>query len=188
MVKVRRWTRSRRLGLLLVGGAVVMTACEGDTNSPVANPELLSLDADQVAFGMTSFLSARGVREGRIQADTAYIYADSAMANLRQMEITFYDEAGRPRATVTGRSGQWRRDTDRMVARGDVVLVIHQDGSKIESQELFYDPDLDRVWSDSATVRTMPDGSVTSGSSFESDMSFENVRITGARGSVGRVF
>lgn len=188
MVNDGHWTRSTACGLLLLSSTLLFTACQADPDNPVANPELLSMDADQVAFGMTSFLSARGVREGRVQADTAYIYADSAMANLRQMEITFYDEDGRPRATVTGRSGQWKRDTDRMIARGDVVLLIHQDSSKLETQELFYDPDLDRVWSDSTTVRTMANGSVTSGSAFESDMSFDNIRITGARGSVGRVF
>ena len=75
-----------------------------------------------------------------------------------------------------------------MVARGDVVLEIHSDSSKIESQEIHYDPALDRIWSDSSTVRTMPDGSVSSGSAFESDMSFENVLIRNMRGGARRVF
>ena len=104
------------------------------------------------------------------------------------MNIVFYDETGRERATVTGVRGEWNRETDRMVARGDVVLLIHSDSSRIESQELYYDPGLDRIWSDSTTVRTMKDGTVTSGTAFESDMSFENVRIANARGGIRRVF
>ena len=75
-----------------------------------------------------------------------------------------------------------------MVARGDVVLFIHTDSSTIESQEIYYEPDLDRIWSDSSTVRTMKDGSVTSGTAFESDMSFENLVIQNMRGGVRRVF
>ena len=75
-----------------------------------------------------------------------------------------------------------------MAARGDVVLFLYADSSTIESQEIFYDPGLGRVWSDSATVRTMKDGTVTSGSAFESDMSFENIRIANARGGIRRVF
>ena len=104
------------------------------------------------------------------------------------MEIVFYDEDGRDRATVTGRSGEWSWDTDRMVARGDVVLIVHADQSRLESQEIYYDPDLDRIWSDSATVQTLEDGTVTSGSSFESDMSFENVVIRDPRGGSRRIF
>ena len=39
-----------------------------------------------------------------------------------------------------------------------------------------------------ATTRTMLDGSVTSGTAFESDISFENISIRNPRGRLGRVF
>lgn len=173
----------------LVLATIVAAACSEELNTPVADEELQSMEADYVAFGMVSFITANGVREGRVEADTAYVFEDTGLANLHQMEIVFYEEAtGREQATVTGRAGEWNRETNRMVARGDVVLFLYSDSSTIESQEIYYDPGLERVWSDSATVRTMKDGSVTSGSAFESDMSFENIRIQNARGGVRRIF
>ena len=78
-------------------------------------------------------------------------------------------------------------EPDQMIARGDVVLLVHADSSTIESQEISYDPEDDRIWSDFPTVQTFRDGRVTSGSSFESDMSFENIRITDPRGGARRV-
>lgn len=75
-----------------------------------------------------------------------------------------------------------------MVARGDVVLRVHTDSSRIESAEIHYDPDAERIWSDSATVRTLADGTVTRGSAFESDIEFENVVVRDPRGSAGRIF
>ncbi len=75
-----------------------------------------------------------------------------------------------------------------MVARGDVVLLIHADSSTIESQEIHYDPNSDRIWSDSATVQTLRDGTVTSGTAFESDMSFERIEVMNPRGGARRVF
>jgi hypothetical protein len=75
-----------------------------------------------------------------------------------------------------------------MVARGDVELLVHTDSSRIESQEIYYDPDSDRIWSDSATVRTLANGTVTRGSAFESDIEFTNVRILNVRGDAGRIF
>ena len=177
---------SRRL--LFTAALGLVAACDPALNTPVATAELLEMEADNVIFGMVSFLTSQGVREGRIEADTAYMFADSATAHLRQMSIVFYDVDGRERATVAGTSGVWNWDTDQMVARGDVVLTVHGDESRIESAEIHYDPVRDRIWSDSATVQTLEDGAVTSGSSFESDMSFENILIRDPRGGARRVF
>ncbi|NND85447.1 MAG: LPS export ABC transporter periplasmic protein LptC [Acidimicrobiia bacterium] len=177
-----------KIATLLAAGGIA-AACSEELNTPVADETLQSMESDYVAFGMVSFITANGVREGRVEADTAYVFEDTGLANLHQMEIVFYEEeTGREQATVTGIAGEWNRETNRMVARGDVVLFLQSDSSTIESQEIFYDPGLGRVWSDSATVRTMKDGTVTSGSAFESDMSFENIRIANARGGIRRVF
>ena len=164
-----------------------VAACDGPTETAVASGELQGVEADIVVFGMTSFLSAAGVREGRVVADTAYIFNDSTVQKLRGMEVVFYGEDGRERATVRSRSGELDPSTDRMVARGNVVLIVHEDRRRIETAELHYDPARDRLWSDSATVQTLADGSVSRGSSFQSDLSFQNVRIENPRGAVGDV-
>ncbi len=164
-----------------------LTACNDASDTPVASDFMQSIDAP-VVFGMTAYLTSTGVRQGKVEADTAYTYADSTDVDLRGMHVAFYDDDGGERATVTARTGEWNQETDRMVARGDVVLIVDADSSKIESQEINYDPDSDRVWSDSATVRTLKDGSVTRGSSFESDIDFQNVVVRNPRGGVQRVF
>lgn len=181
--------RARRAGALAaLCAAGALASCGGDTSTPVASSELQSMDADYVAFGMLAYVTAAGVREARIEADTAFIFEEESSAVLHRMRLVFYDEQGKERATVTGTEGDWNRETNRMVARGDVVLFIHTDSSTIESPEIFYEPDIDRIWSDSSTVRTMKDGSVQSGTAFESDMSFENLTIQNMRGSTRRVF
>lgn len=188
-MRIRHLSDSVKARSALVAlAAVALGACEHSLNTPVADEDLQEMVADNVLFGMTSYLTASGVREGRVQADTAYMFADSAVAQLREMEIVFYDSEGRETATVTGRRGRWSQATDEMVAQGDVVLLIHADSSRIESAEIHYDPNLDRIWSDSATVQTLKDGTVTRGSSFESDIRFEEVRIRDIRGGARRVF
>jgi len=165
---------------------LALSACQDEVETPIAPGELLELGADAVQFGMVSFLSASGVREGRVQADTAYAWNDSSKVLLRGMNVVFYDENGRPRATITALGGEMNERTDQMVARGDVVLTIHADGRRIESPELHYDPNRDRIWSDSATVQTL-NGQVTRGTSFEADLGFTNFRIANPRGDIGRI-
>ena len=170
--------------LLLPAALVAAGACQAEVDGPgTATSEMEGLESP-IVFGMVAYMTASGVREGRIQADTAYSYADSSKVDLRGMTAVFFDENGRDRATVTGREGEWEQDSDRMLAKGDVVLLVQTDGSRIESAEINYDPSIDRVWSDSATVRTLADGSVTRGSSFESAIAFENVDVRDPRGAV----
>jgi hypothetical protein len=65
---------------------------------------------------------------------------------------------------------------------------VHTDSSTLRSQEIHYDPNIDRIWSDSATTRILKNGSETRGSAFESDIEFTNVRILNVRGDAGRIF
>lgn len=179
--------RAPRAALLAVA-VLLGTACQGEVIEPGgATSEMEALDAP-IIFGMVAYMTSAGVREGRVQADTAYTYADSMHVDLRGMTAVFFDENGNERATVTGREGEWDQESDRMIARGDVVLLVHTDGSRIESAEINYDPSIDRVWSDSATVRTLADGTVQSGTAFESDIDFTNVTVRNVRGGTGRIF
>ena len=167
--------------------ALTVGACQEEETTVVASDFAQGIDAP-VLFGMVSYISTNGVREGKVEADTAFTYADSTKVDLRVMAVTFYDADGRERAVVRGRTGEWNQATDRMVARGDVELFVYSDSSTLRSSEIHYDPEIDRIWSDSATVRTMKNGAETRGSAFESDIEFENVRILNARGDVGRIF
>lgn len=178
---VKRWLVTSLVGIL---GAA---ACQSESDMPVASEFAQGIDAP-VVFGMTSFITLNGVREGRVEADTAYTFQDSTKVDLRRMTVVFYDESGRERATVSGRTGEWNQDTNLMIARGDVVLRVHTDSSRIESAEIHYDPENDRIWSDSATVRTLADGTVTRGTAFESDIEFTNVRVLNIRGGAGPIF
>ena len=164
--------------------AAVLSACDRDLATPVADAELQAMEADYVVFGMLSYVTDKGVRSGRVEADTAFVYEETSTALLRQMALVFYDEYGAERATVMGTDGEWNQATNRMVARGDVVLLIHSDSSRIESAEIYYDQAIDKVWSDSTTVRMMKDGALFSGTAFESDMTFENLAIRGMRGGL----
>jgi LPS export ABC transporter protein LptC len=167
---------------------LLLAACDESQDTPVASADVQGIGADLVQYGMVSYLTASGVREGRVQADTAYAFYDSATVKLRGMRLVFYNPDGSERASVTADSGELNENTDRMVARGNVVLVVHADGRRLESSELNYDPDQDRIWSDSATVQTMADGTVTRGTAFQSDLDFKNVVIRNIRGGGNIVF
>jgi LPS export ABC transporter protein LptC len=168
---------SRGVVAILLLGAV---ACEAPDQSPVIASELEEMEADRVLFSMTHYMTHEGVREGRLEADTAYSWQDSSVISLRNLTLVVYDETGAERAVVTALRGRLDPGTREMYAQGSVVLTVTQGGRVVESEELNYDPNSERIWSDLPTV-SREGNSVVEGTGFDSDTEFTNVRIRNAR-------
>ena len=180
--------RIQHVRLLLAGvcAALAGAACEPASTPPVVDPWLLELDADNMILGMDHEMTQGGVRNAHLYADTAYYYTDSTAYQLRGLRLVVYTVTGAERGTLTAERGVLDEESEAMVARGNVVLVLPQSNRRLETTELHYDPATEKIWSDSATVFT--DGSATTrGSGFDSDLEFTNVQVRNATTSGGRV-
>ena len=164
---------------------VAVGACGDAPSTPVADGALAEVDADGIIYEMDDYMEAEGIRSGRIRADSAYVYNDSSVVQLYGMEMTLYHEDGRDRAEVTAERGTLHQRTEKMVARGDVVVQMAGTPERLETPELHYDPSSNRIWSDSATTRILPDGRTSTGTCFRSTLELTDVTICNPRGAVG---
>lgn len=164
----------RSFGILVT--AAVMAACGDQAVEVVASDEHLTMDADQVMFKVRHHMTSGGVRRALVEADTAYLYEAMATVELRKVHLILYDEHGQRRATMTSHSGRLNTRTEAMTAQGNVVLIT-EDGNRIESEELHLNPEEDRIWSDLPTTM-WEDGTVIRGDGFTSDAQLQNVRVT----------
>lgn len=177
-------TRARSLAPALAL-ALITIACDRQTAAPAADDAgFQALPADQVIVGFEQYLSENGLNKAIMRGDTAYIFEDSSVAKVKNVNLVLYDEAGKVNARLTSKAGRLNTYTQAMVATGDVVLITETDGRRIETEELHYDPTTHRVWSNVFTRQTHR-GGVLTGSGFEADDKFYNVRVTGARSSGG---
>ena len=164
----------------------VAGACDEPVSTRVAEEDLFSIEADAVLFDMMDYLTTDGVRSGVIHADTAHVFNDSSEIRMQGVEMTLFHADGQERARVTAESGTLDRNSQEMLARGNVVLVMNDGAQRVESPELFYDPEGDRIWSDSNSVFTR-DGRVTRGTCFRSDLQFTNYTVCNIRGAAGTI-
>ena len=168
--------------LFFAGFLLTATACTDSPPGMVIDPYLEAIEADYIIFGLRSYLTRNGIREAIVEADTALVFQDSTVVFLRgHVRLTAYnEELGTEKAVVTSDRGRLDTDTNELFAEGNAVLVIQADGRRIESYELRYIPDANRIQSDSTTV--MYDGDTTiEGTSFTSDLDFTNVVIQNGR-------
>jgi LPS export ABC transporter protein LptC len=109
--------------------------------------------------------------------------AGATQSHLKKVRLTFQTADGQT-GTLTSKEGEYSPDSELMIARGDVVLIVPGEAGKgtrtIKSQELHWDQPGDRVWS---TVETsiVEDGKVLYTQGFTSDSRFTNIQGTNAR-------
>jgi LPS export ABC transporter protein LptC len=174
--------------VLAILAMAMLAACEAPPaqQGPVA-PDA---DASQRTYGMNLKLTEAGVLKADVYGDTAFQRPGNPdVTELRNVRLTFYDQQGKKPGTLTSKSGEYDVRTGIMIARGNVVLVTHNErGEKrtIRSEELHYDQRGERVWSDRETI-VEETGRTLVSQGFTSDTRFTNIQGKDARSTGVRV-
>jgi LPS export ABC transporter protein LptC len=166
----------------LLSVALLVVACEQQAEPPTADDATANMGADQVMFGVEHFVTGNGVVRGKLVSDTAFMYEDSALVRVRPVNLTLFDDDGAIAGEVSARSGVLNTRTQVMVATGSVV-VEETGGDRIETEELHFDPNRDRVWSVVATT-IHRQGSILRGTGFTSNTQLTDTRLDAPRGQV----
>jgi LPS export ABC transporter protein LptC len=167
----RKWTTSVLL---------VLTACSSGEGPTGEN--FREVPADMIVIGMTEYMTAAGLRRARLRGDTAYVHDDSGKVKVKGVDLLIFDEQGGESAKLTSRDGDFNTATQAMVARGNVVLITTKGKTRrIETEELFYEPQNKRIWSNVKTLM-IEDGERATGDGFTADDQFQNIQIKNLRG------
>jgi len=163
--------------VLWILAMAVLPACEAPP-APVG-PVAENADGSQRTYGMNLKLSEAGVLKADLYGDTAFQRPGNPdVTELRNVRLTFYDEQGKKPGKLTSRDGEYDLRTGIMIARGNVVLITHNEKGEqrtVRSEELRYDQRGDRVWSDRETL-VEEGGQTLVSEGFTSDTRFTNIQ------------
>lgn len=164
----------------VVAAGALFAACDGDAHVPTMSGDLQYLDADWVLVnGRHVMTNEDGVRTADLLFDTMYQWRDSTQSALRGVDLRVFTETGAERAWVTSLRGTLDSRSERLTANGNVVLVVPGQERQLETEELHYDPEEDRIWSDSSFVM-LEEERTFRGSWFTSDTEFRNFTSGGS--------
>jgi LPS export ABC transporter protein LptC len=159
-----------------------LAACQDPGATPPVNATASRDTADQTLFGVRLVMADHGVQRATMHADTGFTYEDNSRFELRVVTSTFFTETGIKDATLTSREGTYNVRSGNMEARGNVV-VIAEDGRKLETPQLRFDPGRNEISGDSAFVLTRPEDVLT-GIGFVTDPNLTRIRVL--RAAAGR--
>jgi LPS export ABC transporter protein LptC len=170
-----------RRAIVLAGVGLLILGC-----GPQAGPtgeDFQEVPADMIMTDLDSFMTSSGIRKARLQGDTAHMYEDSSRLAIKGVRLAFFDEHGNDSGSLTSLTGDLNTATQAMIARGNVVLITKVGNRRIETEELHYDPQTKRIWSEVKTLM-IEGGSRITGDGFSADDKFTNVQVRNARGRV----
>jgi LPS export ABC transporter protein LptC len=158
-------TRARIV--VALAAALALAACRNPEQPPVTAGPTAADTADQVMVRVRTLLTERGVKQGELFADTAYVYDENSRFHFKKVRTTFNTPTGAPNGTLTAREGRYDIRQRVLEGFGDVVVVT-TDGKRLLTPHLRFDQSRNLVRSDSAY--TLIDGPRRSqGIGFESD-------------------
>lgn len=172
--------------ILWMAAIAALAACKAP---PPAGPVSQDADATQRTYGMNLKLTENGVLKADVYGDTAFTRPNTDVTEIRGVKLTFYDQQGKKPGNLTSKTGEYDARTGIMIARGNVILITHNEkGEKrtIRSEELHYDQRGDRVWSDRETM-VEETGQTLVSEGFTSDTRFTNIRGKNAKTTGVRV-
>jgi LPS export ABC transporter protein LptC len=162
----------------------VIAACSKAGPDRIEQVAQAADSADQLMIGMSTNLTAEGVRTGHLEADSAFVYEASGHTDLKKIKVTFYTPSGVQTSVLTAETGWYQTRTGAMEARGNVVIVRTSDGARLTTSIIKYDQSKNQVTTDQPYTTDQGDKHFT-GTGFVSDPTFSNVVSQGIRGTGG---
>ena len=167
-------------GIAGIALLLLLGACADTGVRPTAT--LQSADsADQIMLKMSTQLTENGVLRSFVEADTAYVYQNQQITDLRHFKVRMLDAHGNLQSTLTADYGIYTTYSGKLDARGH-VLVESTDGRRLQTEHLIYDKQANQIRSDTSFTYSSPTES-GSGKSFLSDIEFRNLTITEPKGA-----
>lgn len=163
----------------------VWLACK-DQPDTIAEAMALADSADQVMIGVRMFMTNQGVRQALLEADSAFVYENTGLTELRRVKITFYTATGQQTSVLDANEGTYHGRQGRMEGRGQVV-VVRDDGARLTTEKLVYDQNRNEVSTDQPYVFVQDDRRAE-GVGFVSDPNFRDLRTQRVTGTGGGGF
>jgi LPS export ABC transporter protein LptC len=121
-----------------------------------------------VLSGIEFLLTSGGVLQGKLEADSGFMFENSTRIELRHVKTEFFTKTGDSTGTLTSREGTYLKSQGSLEARDSVVVLSTDGRRRLTTPQLRYDERTNLITTDSAYVLTQ-EGQVHRGIGFATD-------------------
>ncbi len=161
---ISRWFRGPAIPVAAaLAASLALGACGGKEAPIGASEETSGADREIRGFELTE--THDGLRAWVLHAKTAWRFSNFDEVKLEDPKLEFYDDQGKVTSVMTARRGTVDEKSGNMTAE-DAVLLVTTDGDTLETSEMNYAKDEDRI-TGPGLVRIRKPDRVLTGVGFE---------------------
>lgn len=163
----------KNLSIQIVVLIMLLTCACGRDES---NAPALPVDVpDQIMENSTITFSEEGIRSATIFAEYVEVYEKRDLKKAKKVHVDFYDKDGTHTSVLVADSGVIRERKRKFEALGNVVVTTDE-GIKLETQSLRWDPESAKIVTDDFVTITK-DKDVITGYGLEADQELKHFVI-----------
>lgn len=148
--------------IIMVGGPLILfIAYRRITDDPQKMVEIIKNEADMVFKNVEQTAIRNGINEWRLNAQAAYLMESQKKMILEKPEVEFFLENGN-NVFLTAQKGTLRIDSKDIHVRGNVVVT--QESYTLKTNELMYEHDKKRLFTQNSVQITGTRFDLTAGS------------------------
>jgi LPS export ABC transporter protein LptC len=151
---------------------LLISACGKDESNA---PSLSGNVPDQVMENSTITFSEQGIRSAVIWAKYVDVYERLDLKRAKQVRVDFYDKEGKHTSVLVADSGMIQEKKRKFEALGDVVVTT-EEGIKLATQSLRWDPQITKIVTDDFVTITRGKDVIT-GYGLEADQELKHFVI-----------
>lgn len=164
--------------IAIIWMAITCFACQND-EKVIAEVYHKESGPSEISENLQVYISRAGTVTYTFFAPLYYVYDHPKVYQItpKGLRVIGLKETGDTTVMLTAQYGIHRQHEHVMEAKHHVVIRNLETGEIVESEQLIWDMDAHKVYSNTQTKQTRPDGSVYIGESFVSDENFEHYTI-----------
>jgi LPS export ABC transporter protein LptC len=174
------------LKLLVIPGVFCLVSCENDIekiNSLTNTNNLPDISGKKVEI----LYSDSGKVKMKLNADEIQQFGKAEKPYIefpKGIHVIFFDDSLDVESEIIADYAKYFQNEKLWEARGNVIAHNLANGEKLNTEELFWDENLGRIYSNSFSRIENKDGTFYGQKGFESNQKFTRWKLKGSRGSV----
>ncbi|KPL15914.1 MAG: hypothetical protein AMS26_06405 [Bacteroides sp. SM23_62] len=161
-----------RFFIIVILGTVTFSGCSEKKTKMSSSAEEMP---DQVIENTTMVFTIDGEKSTVIKAESVFKWLDKDLLKAKVLEVDFYDSLGEHASHLVADSGWVWEKRQYLEVMGD-VLVATDEGMKLETQSLKWDPNISKIKTDDF-VKITKGKDIITGYGLEAEQDLKNFKI-----------
>ncbi len=143
--------------------------CKNKETTPINKSTVIEKLPSQEGYNSKLYISKAGIKQAVLHYGHMRKYDDEKVIYFNEgIKLDFYNAKGNHTSFISAETGEFHETTEDIVGKGNVV-VISDTGMTLYTEELRWDNQINKIFSDTLVLITTKDGDTLYGKGFESN-------------------